>query len=352
MNATRTESASRGGTSARSRRGAGSRGLRWLVAVTAMLALGGTARVARADDPTEAEIAEARKSFELGKKLEDEDQWGEALETFRKVAQVKTTPQVLFHIALAEENLGHLAKALRGFRDAQAMAEKDPEGAKHVLENAPEHIEALRARTPLLRVEVDGTDFARVTVDGEALPPEALGTDVPMDPGKHTIVLEPASDGKPTERDVFLTERANEKVRLVAHGKSEVKAPIVPVAPKPTRPEITHGSKVPAIIAGSVGVASLVGAGVFLGLRQSSIAQVEASCRDQVNDRYCDPKLAPVADRGRTYTYASASLAAVGAAALATGAVLWFTVGADKTPRATATRVTVTPGMLSVGGTF
>lgn len=312
------------------------------------------ANEAEAQQPSDPDIAEARRLFDQGKKLEEDDKWGEALEAFRKVAQVKMTPQVLFHIALCEENLGHLAAALRDFEDAQSAATKEPETAKQVLENAPPHLEALRERTPRLRLEVESGARLRVILDGETLTPDRLGIDLPLDPGTHVIVTESTATGERVEREILLSEKARERIVLAPKKTEGAKKldPIKPVAPKPAEPtSTTHGSKIPAITVGAVGVASLVGAGVFLGLRQSSISEVTGSCKDPVNLRGCNPALQPVADRGRTYTYVSASLAAVGAAGLVTGAVLWVTVGRDK-PSQSATRVTVSPGMLSVSGRF
>ena len=304
-------------------------------------------------EPSEADIAQARKLFDQGKKLEEDDRWAEALVTFKKVGEVKMTSQVRFHIALAEENLGHLASALRGFEEAEELARKEPDTSKQVLEKAPEHAAPLRERVPKLRIDVEGSGPYRVFVDGEPLSPSELGVEMPLDPGTHTIALE-VTNAKGVQirpvKEVLLAESGREHVLVKIPKDEEAPVAILPVEkPKPVPAQ--HGSKVPAIVVGSVGVGSLVGAGIFLGLRQSGIAEVRASCKDPVNARGCDPNLQSVADKGRTYTYVSATLAVVGAAGLAASVALWFTVGADK-PNQTATRVTLSPGFIAVDRRF
>jgi hypothetical protein len=315
--------------------------------VLATLVAASTAPRRAVAQPTEAELAEARRLFDVGKKAEEDDRWGEALEAFRKIASVKKTPQVIFHVALAEEHLGHLAAALAHFEEAEELARKEPDSAKQVLDNVPEHLEALRARTPTVEISVSGAEDYAVTIDGAPVSREALAAPIRLDPGKHTVVATGPGQDDHAEKDLFLVERAHQKLALSWRAEVDVPPPLAPVRPKPDVPVVTHGTKVPAIVAGSVGIASLIGAGVFLGLRQSSIAEVEASCRDKVNDRGCDPRLQPVADRGKTYTVVSAALAGVGVVGLGTGAALWLTVGRDKPgPR----RVTFAPGFVALEG--
>ena len=62
----------------------------------------------------------------------------------------------------------------------------------------------------------------------------------------------------------------------------------------------------------------------------AAISEVRDSCTDPENDKGCDPALAQRAEDGKTYTYVSASMLAVGVVGLGVGAALWFTVGGKR----------------------
>ncbi len=305
--------------------------------------------------PTDDDIAKAKKRFEEGKSLEDANKWSDALAAFQDVAAVKMTAQVRFQIAFCDENLGHWVAALRGYDEALSLAEQDEERAKDVVQAAPERRDALKPRVPRIVFDLEGPGIEggrrfAVLVDGAPVEADAIHLPVGFDVGAHTIDLETVSDGeKGTQHiaDVTLVERQERRIRIDVPmlGRGAPRPPVV------ARPAASTGTKIPAIVVGSVGIASLIGAGVFLALRQDAISQVRDGCKDPDNDTGCDPKLIPIADDGRTYTYVSASLAAVGVAALGTAAVLWVTVGANHSNSA-STSVVLSPGFVGVRGRF
>src|SRR5262245_59971432 len=167
---------------------------------TAALAIGMSGRsirisTARAQQPAAAELAAARQLFNEGKEHEKRKRWADALATFKKVAAVKMTPQVRFHIALCEENLGKLVAAINGFELAAEEAAQAGAMASDVAENAPARADALRKRVPVLRLDVRGElGTSRVLLDGAPVAAALVGTNIPVDPGAHTIDLE--TDGK------------------------------------------------------------------------------------------------------------------------------------------------------------
>src|SRR5450432_1469791 len=76
-------------------------------AITLAAALGSEARA-----QTPSELAAAQGWFNEGLAFENSSQWKEALERFRRVAAVKHTPQVDFHVGLSESRVGELVLAL------------------------------------------------------------------------------------------------------------------------------------------------------------------------------------------------------------------------------------------------
>jgi hypothetical protein len=312
---------------------AGARAIRSLLVAAALL---GPAS-AGAQDAGDDQIAAARQLFNEGKDLEKAGQWGDALARFKKVAEVKTTPQVRFHIALCEENLGKLVSAINGYEVAAEEARQVGAAAADVAQNAPQRAEALRARVPKLRVVVAGKmTRSRVLLDKVALAPGLLDTDIPVDPGAHKVVVE--TDGKVVvTREVTLAEKASERVELTIDEPAQTQAaPITPAdpTPSPAPPPDKQGlfrfpPPVPAIIAGGVGLASLAAAGVFFGLRQQTISEVRDSCSDPARDRGCDPDTREIADRGETWNLLTDVFLGVGGAGLLAGGVLWLVLPGD-----------------------
>jgi hypothetical protein len=303
-------------------------------------------------DPTPAELAALRQLFVDAKELETKGEWAAALEKFRKVGEVKMTPQVRFHIALSEEHTGKLVAAINDFERAEQEA-KQAANAPDVAENAPVRAAALRKRVPHVRITVTGTiERSKILLDGAPVAAALVGTDLPVDIGKH--VIEVSRDGETiARRELELAESASESVPLEVDDASaplpkppepEHVAPApLPPPPKPLPPP--H-SRIPMYAAAGVGVAGLVGAGVFLGLRESTIVEIRDTCPD---DRHCDPDLQSSADNGRTYTVLAGVLAGVGVVGLGTAGVLWLT---ERKPSGPHVTVAPTAGGLRVLGAF
>jgi hypothetical protein len=338
----------------------GARTIQSLLLAAALLG----ASPARAQEPREEQLAAARQLFNEGKDLEKTGQWGDALARFKKVAEVKITPQVRFHIALCEENLGKLVSAINGYEVAAEEARQVGATASDVAQNAPQRAEALRARVPKLRIVITGKmTRSRVLLDKAAIAAGLLDTDIPVDPGAHKVEVE--TDGKVTaSREVTLAENASERVELaVDEPAPPAAAPSSPAerAPRPAPPDkqglFTFPPPVPAIVAGGVGIASLAAAGIFFGLRQQTIAEVRDSCSDPSRDRGCDPDTREIAERGETWNLLTDVFLGVGGAGLLTGGVLWLVLpsddGNDKpTARARSLGVAPAPAGVRVFGAF
>jgi hypothetical protein len=315
---------------ARAPRDAGRRAGPLAAAIAIALALGAVAPAALADEPSPEELAAARALFNEGKDDEKRNKWQDAIEKFKKVAAVKMTPQVRFHLALCEENLGHLVSAINGFELAGEEARKAGKSAADVAENAPPRAEALRKRVPALKLHPTGRLLrSRILLDGSAVAAALLDTDIPVDPGTHVVEVD--TGGTPGfRREITLAERETQGVDVEVDDKDEP----APVAPPPTDAPAaapTKGSRLPVYIAGGVGVASLVGAGVFFGMRQSAISTVRSHCKN--GDSGCDPADYPTAINGERYGTASGVLLGVGLAGLATAGVLFFVLpGPSKAP--------------------
>jgi hypothetical protein len=290
--------------------------------VSAIASSAATPSIARADGA--ADLERLRKRFSEGIAKEEDDQWADALEIFREVGKEKMSPQVRFHIALSEEKTGRLVAARAGYQEAIELARQAGDTAADVAENAPKKLAALEPRIPRITIRLQGDGVA--LLDGEPVAEDRLGTPIKVDPGKHEVAVRRGGAETPV-RTLTMEESATEVVNIASAAPAVKDTPDPPPPPEVTRED---GTKVPAVIVGSVGLASLVGGAVLFGLRQAAISDVTASCDDPNALTGCDPALQDTADLGRTYEYAAIGLAAGGAALLGAATVLWFTVGQDR----------------------
>jgi hypothetical protein len=307
-------------------------------------------RVVPAAEPTAAEIAAALELFQEGLRLEEKRDWSGALDRFRRVAAVKTTPQVRFHIALCLENLGKLVDALVEFQRAQRDAVET--GATNVSTNAPKHISDLRERIPRVIVALpSGVSDPSVSIDGTTVAAALVGTAVPLDPGPHTLVVE-AKGRRSFTKSFELTERAP-PLTIDVELPEETDAGGPSPGPDPDRKgpkdEKPTRSALPFVV-GGIGLAALAGGGVMYALRGSTITELEEAC-GPTRDRCPDDKRA-LADRGQTYTTVGNVLLGVGVVAVGAAVVLYVTGGPSKSSSSSARAMiqpTVGPGTFGLG---
>lgn len=287
--------------------------------------------------PTPEELAAARQLFNEGKELEKQKSYKGAIEKFKKVAGVKMTPQVRFHIALCEENLGHLVDAINGFELAAEEAKRAGSTAPEVAENAPKRATALRARVPTLRLAITGQVLtSRIFLDGNPVSAAMIGVALPIDPGVHAVEVQSAAGKATFHKDLELQERAAESLVIEVN---DIEIAAVPPLPPPSR------SRAPVVIAGSVGVASLIASGIFFGLRAGTLATAAADCNDPINYTGCTHTngVDDVIARGQMYSTASAITLGVGLAGLGAAGVLVLVTSPKKAPAPTKAGVTLVP---------
>jgi hypothetical protein len=321
-----------------------------MIAVVASAALGPSpARAA------EGGLAQLRQVFAEGRQLEDKGHWAEALDKFKEVAATKMTPQVRFHIALCEENLGKLVSAMKGFDLAAAEGTAAGSSAVEVPPAAKEHVEALRARVAKIHLEVHGKPrTSKIVLDDAPLGDKELGADVEVDPGSHVVEVRQASGKVTFHKELTLEEKGSETLEVTVADPDE--GPVNPPPPPPPAP----ASRLPAYVTGGAGLVVLAGSGVFFALRASNIATVAAHCA--ADGTHCDPSYQSLAGQGQVYNGLADALLGIGLAGVAAGTVLFFVLPAKKPASSTTRRdlkgrladlrVVPSPAGLRVSGAF
>lgn len=285
-----------------------------------------------------AELRKARAQFQQATELEQARNWTAALQAFREVGQVRMTPQVRFHIAVCEENLGRWVAALGGYELALADADRvNPDFRDEVEEN----VRRLRARIPKLVIERGaGADAAAIELDGVAVGDNSVGVEVPLDPGPHAVTAK-APNHKPFEANVTLKEEETARVELILEDlPTEQVAPTgSTAAPTVEKPP----SKVVPFVIGGVGVASLIASGVMLGLRQHTVSKLEEACPNHS----CPRSQASRYDDLKFYHYGAQVTLGVGLAAVGTaGALLLLQKKkSEPAPETNQARLQLTPSL-------
>lgn len=177
-----------------------------LVSVLSTLLLCGLARVAAAEEPSPVE------QFERGRALMLEGRYDEACPLLAKSQERDPHVGTLLNLAACHEKQGRVGSAWVEYQKALTAAKAEGQQARARL--AEERIAALDARVPWLTVVAPEASGAEVLLDGAALAPPALGKELPVDPGAHTVSAR-AEDGARAAEDVTLAEGEHRTVRLV-----------------------------------------------------------------------------------------------------------------------------------------
>jgi hypothetical protein len=332
------------------------------LAVSLSLAWVASSGVAHAQNASDEEAI-----IQHGVELRQQGNDDAALAEFHRAYDIAHSPRALAQIALAEQAVGHWVDAESHLN--QALAINDPwitrnqAPLRQALETITHHVGVLD-----VRANVSG---AELWINGVR-----VGT-VPMDPPPHviagTVQIEVRAAGYTTVRrnvDVIGGVRAREDVQLLRRevgGDEPTETPVIVSSPNehtamvPTvaprggsgpRDETPGVSPLPIVVTG-VGVATLIAAGVFYGLRASAIG----NCTQNGDTLTCPTTMdANRASQGGTYTDVGNVLLVTGGV-IAVAGVAWLVVDrmSHRSPSHHA-RIDVapTPGgiALGLGGTF
>ncbi len=271
-----------------------------------------------------------RKRFTAAIALEEKEDWAAAKKEFEEIGKIKMTAQVRFHIALCSKGLGRFATALREFEAALQLAEADPENNADVITNARDQIAELEPKAPRVKLIVEDAGVAQLTLDDDATTLTARGSlAMRVDPGSHLITVQRAGKAPFTRK--FNAEEGSLTEFSIPESSAPVAEVVVPPPPPQEVTTVEPGDVLPAVVVGATGVALLVGAGVFLGLRQATIGEIEEGCLDKENLDKCDPAKVDAAAQGEIWNGLTWGLGAAGVAGVGVGVALFFTVGQDQT---------------------
>jgi len=238
-----------------------------LFGALALVAWLGFAGVAVAQDG-----ATARAAFNQGERAFLEDDYGLALERFRRAMELEPHDAVRFNVAVCLERLGRFREAYLEYEAAASSPQLDSVSMARARE------QAARVRERLGRVLVDEPRGAEVFLDGSSIgvaPCEAL-----VDPKAHELELR---DGARRVRaSIEIGRGETKRVRL---GFPSASPPDPAASPAPVAPQRRVGAG-PLSWAGAVasvaGLASFIGFGLRASaLHERYLAAPTVSTRDE-----------------------------------------------------------------------
>jgi hypothetical protein len=317
------------------------------------------ARVARAQDASAVNIAQARELLNRGLATRAKGDARGALSDLKAANALAHTPITGLELGRTYMDVGMLVEAREAFLSIARLPVRPEETARSKAARADGDTlaEQLRTRIPALLVKVTGVplDSVAVTIDGAIVPSEALAAPRLVDPGTHTVSARSTSGGT-AETTVDLREGESSDVELkiaFAGGTPSVTSP-APAGATPIpagSPLLTPQPETPSRHSlGPLGW-SLVGGGVAVGAAGAVLLGLEVGqARDAVgrNDK-------SGYDGARTLWAVGLAGAIVGAAGLAAGVVvLVATRPSSESSRADSPRLwmSVSPGSLRLDGKF
>jgi hypothetical protein len=296
-----------------------------------------------------AQSAEAQELFEQGRRALATKDYAAACAKFEASDHIERAVGTLLSLAECEEALGRLANARLHLQEAATWADAthDPANRGRI---ARARFEEIDKRVPRLTLKLapDAPRDSHATRDGVDLGDGAFGATLPVDPGKHVVVV--SASGRPDGRFEVVLKEGDQQTLQVGPGALSTPSPVATNAasaaappsatqePAAASPDGTPGSsrRTWAYVTGGLGIVG-IGLGTYFGVTSlSTWSQAKKDCGSG-----CGAGKAQ-SERSDALTDATVSTIAfaAGGAALAIGAYLFFTAPSGATP---ATGIRLTP---------
>jgi len=322
----------------------------------------GAARPALAEQVDDKTRNAARSLAEQGRSAFDKGDFARAQDLFHRAYGLVAAPTIALYEARSLAKLARLVQAQEAYLRAvrTKLTADSPEPFRKAVRDAELEEISLEPRIPKVTIAVTGpgarTPKLRVTADGEALEPELIGVEMPINPGPHALVAS-APGVEPSRVNFTIEEGAAKRVEIEVAAPVAVSTPALP--PSNRRPVIqpfTHKDvrtagtwqKPAAYAAGAVGAAGLVTGIVTGAMAGSRYSRAEQACPNHV----CIEGTSGADDLNAFRSLRSVSTVAyiVGGVGLATGVALFVLAPSEKSPASAA--LWLGPSDVSVRGTF
>jgi hypothetical protein len=281
----------------------------------------------------QADVGKADALFNAGRSLLEAGEYSDACPKFAESQKLAPGLGVTLYLADCYERLGRTASALAEFRRAVsiASARKDKRGVV-----AEERASSLESRVPELVIVVTPAARAQgvtVTRDGEVVPSTQWDTPTRTDPGVHQIIV--TAPSKAT-RHLTATLVAQKGVVATMVDGLEDPQPESPTSPSASQ-DHPGGNQEPfqtrRWVSFAVGGVGVVGVSVGVVLGALAVSNLHSSNDGPCNAAdQCTPGGQALRQDALHFANGATGAFVVGGAALAAGAVLYFTIPKPRAP--------------------
>jgi hypothetical protein len=312
------------------------------------------ASVARAEDASAAETAAARSLAVEGLKLAQSNNCADAVPKLERAEKLYHSTVVASRLGECYVSVGRLVEGtevLRKVLREPLPADATPALSK-ALDRAQRALDAAKPRIAGLTVKVAAVADMRIKIDGNTLPSALVDSEVPTDPGEHSIEASApgflrsgarinVTDGE--KKSVTLTLLRDPNAVVAPAPKGDVAAPGPTSAPAASAAEPSRAQVVPsgpatvrapnrtaAYLALGIGAAGVATGGVLGVLTLQRHKDLQGRCPNNV----CTSDQQSDLDGAKQLGNFSTIAFGVGGAGLVLGTVLFFTAGPSEVDHA------------------
>jgi hypothetical protein len=256
--------------------------------------------------------------------LMQEHRYAEACPKLAQSDRLQPGTGVLLRLGLCYELSGKTASAWSAFREAAGRARRM--GDEALVQLASKRAGALEPRlikVTLRLAPVADPERVEVRCDGALVDRSALGAQIPMDPGAHTV--EASMPGRQPFRRTFVVAEGEAPPTIgIDLGTAAGDRAVPSTRANGERTGSTRSmQRTMALVVGGIGVAGLAVGSIFGALAMSNWNRALSECTSGVTG--CSPDALSLEPVVRSDALWSTVGFAVGAAGIAGGALLWWT---------------------------
>lgn len=293
--------------------------------------LGLTIALTPAALPAQDAVTVAEGLFREGQELMQKGEVATACEKFAESQRLDPSSGTLLNLADCHEKQGKIATAWAEFLAAGRLAKS--QGRPQREEEAKSRAAALEPKLSYLRIVLsEKTNGTTVKLDAVTLEASALGSKIPVDPGKRSVTISAPGHQSVTLEVTIGAEKDSQTLtvpKLVPEEAGATAPPpetpgpgAGPAPPGPDAPTAEPGPPVVAYVVGGVGVVALGVGSVFALMASSAYSDAEDACPTRQG---CSQEAIDLRDKAETRANIANVGIGVGVVGIAIGAVLLLT---------------------------